>query len=47
MLFGNDSAFLFCLVLPGEELYFECILHLGHMGTKAAEKSLDLFLIVL
>lgn len=40
-LFGSDSAVLFCLVLLGEELCFESILHLSHMGSKAAETALS------
>lgn len=38
-LFESDSAVLLCLALLGEELCFESILHLSHMGSKAAERA--------
>lgn len=36
---ASDSAFLWCSVSLGEEQHFESILHLGHMGAKAAERA--------
>lgn len=30
-MLGSDRASILCLKFPGEELLFQCILHVGHM----------------